>query len=346
MGRNGKESTLREGLSEAMENLLKELYRAEAVGAPDSAGPESLEEFVGRQRTQGHWGSAERLERMWREQDWKTGTKRLAGRLGVTPSAVSQLVGKLSTLGLVEREAYRPPTLTEAGRRVAKEMVRHHRLLELFLTETVGFSEADAHPEAERLEHHISEALEAAIADRLDHPTHDPHGSPIPDAGLEMPATGLVPLSLLQRGERAAVRRVAGFDAGLLRHLSASGLEVGAVVEVLRVEKFGVGFVRGVEGREEEAHLSLEAAAQVGVEKRVAGRPLSSLSAGERAEILSLGPDALASRLRDMGLAVGEEVRVVRRAPLGDPLEVEAGDTRLALREQDARQITVGGATS
>jgi DtxR family Mn-dependent transcriptional regulator len=112
----------------------------------------------------------------------------LARDQGVSPASASAMVKKLAALELLEHEPYRGARLTEAGERVAVEVIRHHRLLELYLAETLGLDVDDVHEEADRLEHVISEELEARIDRALGYPTHDPHGDPIPDANLEWPA--------------------------------------------------------------------------------------------------------------------------------------------------------------
>ena len=112
------------------------------------------------------------------------------------------MLKKLGALGLLDHEPYRGARLTEAGERVAVEVIRHHRLLELYLAETLGLDVDDVHDEADRLEHVISEELEARIDSALGFPTHDPHGDPIPDANLEWPAT--------EPGARRRVARAAG----------------------------------------------------------------------------------------------------------------------------------------
>jgi DtxR family transcriptional regulator, Mn-dependent transcriptional regulator len=114
----------------------------------------------------------------------------LAKSLGVSPASASAMVKKLAALELAAHAPYRGVTLTPAGERVALEIIRHHRLLELYLAETLGLHVDDVHDEAERLEHVISEELEAKIDRALGYPTHDPHGDPIPDADLKWPASG------------------------------------------------------------------------------------------------------------------------------------------------------------
>src|SRR5215212_3610175 len=111
----------------------------------------------------------------------------LAKRQGVSPASASAMVKKLAALRLAEHEPYRGITLTAAGEKVALEVIRHHRLLELYLAETLGVHVDEVHDEAERLEHVISEELEQRIDKALGFPTHDPHGDPIPDADLKWP---------------------------------------------------------------------------------------------------------------------------------------------------------------
>ena len=106
----------------------------------------------------------------------------------VSPASASAMVKKLAALELIEHEPYRGAHLTDAGERVALEVIRHHRLLELYLAQTLGLDVDDVHDEADRLEHVISEELEERIDRALGYPTHDPHGDPIPDANLEWPA--------------------------------------------------------------------------------------------------------------------------------------------------------------
>ncbi len=105
----------------------------------------------------------------------------------VSPASASAMVKKLAALELIEHEPYRGAHLTDAGERVALEVIRHHRLLELYLAQTLGLDVDAVHDEADRLEHVISEELEARIDSALGYPTHDPHGDPIPDANLEWP---------------------------------------------------------------------------------------------------------------------------------------------------------------
>ena len=114
-------------------------------------------------------------------------TSALAERVGVAPPSATAMLKKLGALGLLEHEPYHGARLTRAGEKAAIEVIRHHRLLELYLAETLGVDVEDVHEEADRLEHALSEELEARIDRALGYPTHDPHGDPIPDANLEWP---------------------------------------------------------------------------------------------------------------------------------------------------------------
>ncbi len=164
----------------------------------------------------------------------RASTTQIAARLGVTPASVTGMLKRLAheQPPLVDYRPHRGVRLTPAGQRAALETIRRHRLLELFLHQVLGYPWDEVHAEAERLEHVLSPTLEARIAALLGHPTHDPHGDPIPSPDLELPPDATLPLSRLQPGQRAVVRRVASHDPGLLRHLSRLGLTPGAVLTV------------------------------------------------------------------------------------------------------------------
>jgi DtxR family transcriptional regulator, Mn-dependent transcriptional regulator len=192
----------------------------------------------------------------------RASTSGLAERLGVSPPSVTSMLKKLASLRLVEHEPYRGVTLTVAGRKAAIEIIRHHRLLEQYLAETLGMPIDAVHEEADRLEHALSEELEARIDASLGYPTHDPHGDPIPDAELNMGDDRLRPLRALSPGERATVRRVPD-DTEVLRYLVELRLVPGASVEIVRVAPFD-GPVTVVADGSEHA-ISSELAAQIGV---------------------------------------------------------------------------------
>jgi DtxR family Mn-dependent transcriptional regulator len=165
-------------------------------------------------------------------------TTALAARLGISAASVTAMTKRLAALGLVERTPYRGFALTTAGRDSALAVLRHHRLLEHHLAETLGLSLEDAHVEAERLEHALSDAVLQRIDERLGFPRFDPHGHPIPDASLKVADAECRPLSELEPGEHAEIRRVPDADAALLRYLESLSLVPGREVEVRAVAPF------------------------------------------------------------------------------------------------------------
>lgn len=178
----------------------------------------------------------------------RVSTQMVAHRLEVRPASVTGMIGRLTQLGLVEHIPYRGFRLSAAGRRVALEMLRHHRLLETFLVQELGYGWDQVHEEAERLEHVISERFEARIAALTGHPTHDPHGDPIPDVDLSLPEPGeWQPLTALGAGARGTVVRVGAQDAASLTTLRRLGLGRGALVEVREQRAEGVRIMVGAE---------------------------------------------------------------------------------------------------
>jgi len=165
-------------------------------------------------------------------------TTALAARLEVTPAAVSGMLRKLTTLGLVEHEPYHGVQLTRAGERVALEVLRHHRLLELYLAEALGMPWDRVHEEAEVLEHAISPALSELIAAKLGNPTHDPHGDPIPTADGEIDEAPTRALCDLEPGTRGVFVRVSDSDPDMLRYLAERGIAPGDRFEVLKRAPF------------------------------------------------------------------------------------------------------------
>jgi DtxR family Mn-dependent transcriptional regulator len=166
-------------------------------------------------------------------------TSALARRMGVSAPSATAMTKRLDELGLVERLPYRGVALTEAGRRGALEVVRHHRLLERYLVDRLGLSLDEVHAEAELLEHALSEELEAKIDEELGYPTHDPHGDPIPDRDLRLIHGESRTLLDLEPGARGSIARVPDGDSELLRYLGELGLVPDATVEVLAQAPFG-----------------------------------------------------------------------------------------------------------
>jgi DtxR family Mn-dependent transcriptional regulator len=166
-------------------------------------------------------------------------TNAIAERLGVTAGSASAMLKKLAELGLVSHNPYHGVTLTDAGERVALEIIRHHRLLELFLVRELGMSWDRVHAEAEVLEHVISEELEALIADKLGQPQLDPHGDPIPTRELEIEERATEALDSLDAGALGRFVRVSDADPAMLRYLSERGVAPGDRFEVIERQPFG-----------------------------------------------------------------------------------------------------------
>jgi DtxR family Mn-dependent transcriptional regulator len=213
-------------LSEAIQDYLKEIYKLQAAGG-------------------------------------RATTTQLAKAMRVAPSSATAMLKKLAAIGLAEHARYRGVVLTDAGERVALEVIRHHRLLEQYLAETLGLAIDAVHAEADRLEHALSEELEALIDRSLGYPTHDPHGHPIPDAELKVDRTDVKQLADLEPGESAIVTRVPDGDSDLLRYLSELSLVPGRRVEMRESAPFGGPMTIAVSGTEHA--ISRELATQIGV---------------------------------------------------------------------------------
>ncbi len=160
-------------------------------------------------------------------------TRELAHRLGISSPSVSEMVTRLTAQGLVEHDRYRGQQLTREGRKVALELVRHHRLLEMFLVQVLGYSWDEVHEEAERLEHVISERMEQRIFELLGRPELDPHGHAIPTRAGKVRPVSERPLSECRAGERVIVQGVSDDDPARLRELERRGLLPGTHVDVV-----------------------------------------------------------------------------------------------------------------
>jgi DtxR family Mn-dependent transcriptional regulator len=165
-------------------------------------------------------------------------TNALAERLGVTPASASSMVKKLDELGLVSHVPYKGVRLTGRGTRVALEVIRHHRLLELYLAKSLGVPWDRVHDEAEVLEHVLSEELEELIAAKLGNPTHDPHGDPIPSRELRLEEGETESLSSLEAGVRGVFVRISDSDPAMLRYLADRGITPGDSFEVVEKQPF------------------------------------------------------------------------------------------------------------
>lgn len=157
----------------------------------------------------------------------------------LSDASVTQLFKALAEEGYLRHTRYRGATLTEEGRAVASEAVRHHRLIELWLVQHLGYGWDEVDAEAEQLEHAISEHLEDRLDALLGYPTEDPHGDPIPSRSGQVMMPALVPLSALAAGQEAVIRRVSDEDAAMLRYLATLGLVPGAHVRIEEVSPYG-----------------------------------------------------------------------------------------------------------
>jgi DtxR family transcriptional regulator, Mn-dependent transcriptional regulator len=192
-----------EPLTEAIEHYLREIFKLEAAGG-------------------------------------RATTTSVAEAMEVSAPSASAMLKRLAALELVEHVPYRGVALTDDGRRVALEVIRHHRLLEQYLAERLGVPLDQVHAEADRLEHALSEEVEKRIDALLGYPTHDPHGHPIPDAELRLASTvSYRTITSLEPGEAALVAHVPDGDAELLRYLHGLGLVPGSRIDVAAYAPFG-----------------------------------------------------------------------------------------------------------
>ncbi|MEJ2706648.1 MAG: metal-dependent transcriptional regulator [Anaerolineales bacterium] len=196
-------------------------------------------------------------------------TTQIANRLGVKPGSVTGMIQKMAatTPPLVDYQKHHGVVLTPQGEMVALEIIRHHRLLELFLHETLGYSWDEVHGEADRLEHVISEDFEERIAEVLGDPSHDPHGDPIPTRDFQMPLPSTLSLNELRPGQRALIQWVDSSDPELLRYLSSQGLVPQASVQVEDYSEYDGNLTLKVSGQEEAFVLGPRVTRQIYMEE-------------------------------------------------------------------------------
>lgn len=192
-------------------------------------------------------------------------TQELADSLGVSPASVTGMLRKLASLGLVEYERYVGASLSVAGRKVALETLRHHRLIETYLAEALGYPWFDVHDEAEMLEHHISEEFEDRIASALGHPEFDPHGDPIPGRDGAVPESRGKPLAEMPVGTDLEITRIARLERADLMKLDSLGIVPGGIIRLLGVQPDGsvqveAGTSRHVLDPQAAAAISVQAA--------------------------------------------------------------------------------------
>ncbi|MFH1186527.1 MAG: metal-dependent transcriptional regulator [Chloroflexota bacterium] len=196
-------------------------------------------------------------------------TNAIAARLGVSAASVTGMLQKLAAVrpALVSYKKHQGVRLTGSGRRAALQVIRHHRLLETWLVQTLGYSWDEVHGEAEKMEHVMSEDMERRISHALGNPVRDPHGEPIPSSDLVMPPDRSVPLSSLVAGQEAIVRRVEGRDSVALRHLNAIGVQIGSKLRVVSLTDCDELVILQVHGHKQNITLGPALTQRVYVEK-------------------------------------------------------------------------------
>jgi DtxR family Mn-dependent transcriptional regulator len=193
----------------------------------------------------------------------KANTNDLAKSMNVSAPTVTQMVKRLVDLKLVRHEPYKGVSLTASGDKMALETIRHHRLIEQYLYEALGVPWDKVHSEAEKLEHVISEDLEKRIAEVLNHPTRDPHGSPIPSKDLVLESEDLCLLTELQAGSKGTISEVPDEDPKLLRYLDELGLKPDTAFTLKRIEPYGGSVVLQID--KNNVYVGSEAASQIKV---------------------------------------------------------------------------------
>lgn len=185
------------------------------------------------------------------EGDETVSTSVLAQALDISAASVTNMAKRLAKMGLVEHESYKGVTLTEAGEKIALEIIRHHRLLELYLKEVMDYSWEQLHEEAERLEHHISEEFESKLDELLGHPTRDPHGHPIPTREGDVDTVGTDRLSEVEVGQQVSICHLSDEDPALLDHLEERGLMPGVTLKITEKAPFDGPLTIRFEGEEQ-----------------------------------------------------------------------------------------------
>jgi len=202
-------------------------------------------------------------------------TSALAANLKVAPASITGMLKRLAvtTPPLVNYRKHQGATLTSEGKRAALKIVRHHRLLETYLHQSLGFPWDEVHEEACRLEHVISDALEERIDTVLGHPTHDPHGDPIPTADLQMPQEKSLQLSTVRPPHKVKIKRVNADDPNLLRYLKEKNLTPGSKLEVRAYSPFDGNLTLLVNGSESELIVGPTVTRHIFVDNKLKGKP-------------------------------------------------------------------------
>ncbi|MGW8225849.1 MAG: metal-dependent transcriptional regulator [Anaerolineales bacterium] len=198
----------------------------------------------------------------------RASTNQIAERMEVTPASVTNMIQKLAKTEppLLDYRKHRGVKLTPDGEKIALEIIRHHRLLEVFLHQTLGYRWDEVHEEADRLEHVISEEMEERIAVSLGDPQHDPHGDPIPTRDLRLPVSVEIALSQLRPPQEAQVKRVSDSDPELLRYLSEMGIAPASRLSILEYSPFDNNLKVQIQGKKSPVVLGPRVTNQVYVE--------------------------------------------------------------------------------
>ena len=273
----------------------------------------------------------------------------LAAELGNSPVSVNEMCRKLEEQGLVVYQPYKGVRLTDEGNRHGDYILRRHRLWEVFLVEYLGLSLDEAHASSCLLEHATSDALAARLDRFLGHPLMSPEGQPIPQPGEGIPRMALMPLDTLGLGACGLIHHL-GVSEGVAANLRAEGMGPGSTVCVTGTTPSGL-FLRGAT----EMAITHELARQIWVEPSATSREeaperpstpdavaLAVVEPGQSAEVLGVtGRGPVRQRLLDMGFSPGAQVRVLRTAPLGDPIEMVVRGYHVSLRRSEAETVLV-----
>ena len=292
---------------------------------------------------------------------------RLAEALKISPVSVNEMCRKLQEHGLVTYRPYVGVSLTAEGEERANYVLRRHRLWEVFLVSSLGFSYQEAHEAACELEHSTPDKVADRLDIYLDYPSTNPEGAIIPRGELGQPARSLIPLTKMTAGQSGHIVNCQA-DDGTRRYLNEQGMRAGAQITIMAVTDESLliqaGDKRIALTRDMGAAIHVEPTTQdeyhadassnhtpstheeAKVNKAhastIATLPLSQLKVGQRAIVVRVsGKGAVKQRMMDMGLVPGSEVQVVRMAPLGDPIEFEVKGYRLSLRKSEAKAIIV-----
>ncbi len=282
------------------------------------------------------------------ERNQKTATvESLAGALSISLAHASEILALTQSRGLLELSE-NSFHLTDAGKRTAIQIVRAHRLWERYLADTTGFDEGDWHQQAERLEHKLSEAEMDRLSASLGHPTHDPHGDPIPTRRGEWVSHGGIPLSDLASGTPARIVHIEDEPDVIYAQIVAEELHPKMVVEIDEITANRIRFWTD----DQEHVLAPIVAANISViplagenhDYQIEGVPLDSLKPGQSGVVTgisSLSRGTERRRLFDLGIIPGTEIDVEMVNPGGDPTAYRIRGSVIALRSNQARLIKV-----